>query len=184
MTKASDAAAPTPRDRAPAAKGEYIEEVGLFLEAHGGSRMAGRVLGALLVAEPAEQTADELKDTLRASRSSISVALRTLERMGYVDRVSKAGERKDYFRNRPDAWTQMVERQLEGVRRFRELAERGLDLLETDDPEVRRGLIEMRDFFAFFEREHPKILEDWQQELEERKRTHGSEARRYDDGER
>lgn len=50
------------------AKLEYIEEAGLLLERFGLPRMTGRVLGALLLAEPLEQTAEELAATLQASR--------------------------------------------------------------------------------------------------------------------
>ena len=49
-------------------KEAFIEEVSLALEQSGMQRMAGRVLAALLVAEPPEQTAEELADTLQASR--------------------------------------------------------------------------------------------------------------------
>lgn len=148
------------------AKLHYIEKMGLLMESYGISRMSGRVLGALLVAEPPEQTAEDLAATLQASRSSISVAIRMLEHVGYVDRVSKPGERKDYFRNRPNAWSKLAEQQLVAVRAFKAMAEEGLGLLESDDPAASQGLIEMRDFYAFFEREHPKILKHWQEELQ------------------
>ncbi len=148
-------------DRFDDAKRTYIEEMGVFMESHGLTRMDGRVLGALLVAEPAEKTAEELASLLKASRSSISVALRRLEGWGFIDRVSKAGERKDFFRNRPDAWTELMERRLRALTDFQRMASRGLDLLETDDPDVRRGLVEMLEFYTYFEREQPKILQGW-----------------------
>lgn len=153
------------------AKRRYIEEMGLLMESYGVSRMSGRVLGALLVAEPAEKTAEDLARVLKASRSSISVAIRLLERVGYVERISKPGERKDYFRNRPNAWSKLTEQQLEVVRQFKQMARRGLELLETDDPEARRGLAEMLEFYEFFEQEHPKILEHWRER--QRKRRNG-----------
>ena len=149
------------------AKLEYIEEMGLLMEDYGFSRMAGRVLGALLVSEPAEQTAEDLASALQASRSSISVAIRLLEKLGYVERVSRPGERKDYFRNRPNAWaTQLAERQLIAIRQLREVADKGLALLETDDADSRLGLEEMREFYAFMEREHPRILKSWRERRE------------------
>ncbi len=144
------------------AKESYIEEVGLKLEQSGMTRMSGRVLGALLVADPAERSADELAETLQASRGSISTSTRYLIQLGFVERVSKPGERRDYFRNKPGAWVEMTRRGLEEARLYRELAERGLGLLESDDPEVRRGLEEMRDFYTFVEREFPSVFERWE----------------------
>ena len=132
------------------------------LEQSGMPRMAGRILGALLVADPAEQSADELANTLRASRGSISTSTRYLIQLGFIERVSKPGERRDYFRNRPGAWVEMTRRGLAEARLYREMAERGLGLLESSDPDVRRGLEEMRDFYAFVEREFPRVFERWE----------------------
>ena len=145
-------------------KEAFIEEVSLALEQSGMQRMAGRVLAALLVAEPPEQTAEELADTLQASRGSISGATRYLIQLGVAERVSKLGERRDYFRNKPGAWSRLIEREITQLRVIRELAEQGLGLLATDDPEAKRGLEEMRDFYKFAEREFPALLERWKLE--------------------
>lgn len=143
---------------------EYIEEVGLFFGGVGLPRMAGRVLGALLVADPPEQSAEELAATLQASRGSISTSTRLLEATGIVDRLSKPGERKLRFRNRPGAWAEVMKRRMAAVSAFRALAERGLGVLKSDDPEVRRGLEEMRDFMAYWEAAFPRLFADWEEE--------------------
>ncbi len=145
-------------------KEAYIEEVSLALEQSGMQRMAGRVLAALLVTEPAEQTAEELADVLQASRGSISGATRYLIQLGVAERVSKPGKRRDYFRNKPGAWLELMKRELAQLSVIRELAEQGLGLLTTDDPEAKRGLEEMRDFYEFAEREFPALLERWKLE--------------------
>jgi len=144
----------------------YIEEFGRLFEGFGTPRMVGRVLGALMVADPPEMSAEELAEVLRASRGSISTATRTLEQIGLVERVGRTGERRDYFRNKPGAWHELTRRRLEGIGVFRELAERGLRILDAEGrgkPEVRLGLEEMRDFYAFWEREVPAIFERWEE---------------------
>ena len=140
---------------------EYIEEVGLMLDAFGLPRMAGRVLGVLLVADPPEQTAEDLATVLQASRGSISSSTRMLEHMGIIDRVSKPGERRDYFRNKPDAWHESTRQRMAAIGNFRKLAEKGLTILDSDDPEVRRGLVELRDYCVFWEQELPIALNRW-----------------------
>ena len=99
---------------------------------------------------------------LRASRGSISTSTRYLVQLGFIERVSKPGERRDYFRNKPGAWVEMTRRGMEEARLYRELAERGLGLLDSSDPEVRRGLEEMRAFYSFVEREFPSVFERWE----------------------
>jgi len=53
---------------------------------------------------------------------------------------------------------------MEGLGGFRETAERGLKLLDSEDPGARRSLEEMRDFYAYWEKEMPAVLERWERE--------------------
>ena len=114
-----------------------------------------------------EHSAEELADLLRASRGSISSATRTLVQTGLVQRVSRPGERRDYFRVKPGAWNELMRERMAQVYALREMAERGLNVLDAGDsgePEARRGLEEMRDFYAYWERELPAVLERWEQQ--------------------
>ncbi len=145
----------------------YVEDFGLLFEQFGKPRMVGRVLGVLLVSGLQEHSAEELADLLSASRGSISSATRTLVQSGLVQRVSRPGERRDYFRVRPGAWNELMRERMTQVFALREMAERGLGVLDAADsgePEARRGLEEMRDFYAYWERELPAVLERWEQQ--------------------
>ena len=132
------------------------------MESFGLPRMAGRVFGALLVADPPEQTAEALAETLRASRGAISGATTLLETMGLIDRTRKTGDRKDYFRNKPNAWYEAMKKEIMMMSYLRELSSRGLELVASEDPEVTRGLREMRDMLLFFEKELPRMFEHWE----------------------
>ncbi len=142
----------------------YVEEVGQALGSFGLPKMAGRVYGALLVANPPEMSADDLARVLQASRGSISTSTRMLELMGIIERLSKPGERRDYFRNRPGAWAASMQLRMNAMSLFLRLAERGLEVVDSDDPEVLEGLLDMRAFFKFMAREFPKMLEKWEQD--------------------
>lgn len=131
------------------------------MEAQGLPRMAGRILGALLVADPPEQSAEDLADTLQASRGSISTNTRLLEGPGLIERVAKPGDRKVYYRNRPDAWYQATRSRAASFTTMRRLAARALELLGDAPPAVRRGAEDMHEFYAFWEREMPAVLDHW-----------------------
>lgn len=146
------------------AKEGYVEDFGLLFEGVGGSRMVGRVLGLLLISETPELSADKIAACLRASQGAISNATRTLVRIGLVRRLTRPGERRAYFRVNPDAWQETTRQQIAGSNAFREMAERGLDLTGLDEPESRRGLEAMRDFYAFWERELSEVLARWEEE--------------------
>ncbi len=124
----------------------------------------GRVLGALMIADPPEMSSEELALVLKASRGSISSSTRALLQMGVVERRTRPGERRYYFRIKPDAWRGLMHREIEALSTFRRMAERGLGLLYSSNPESRRKLEEMRDFYAYWERELPAVLERWEKE--------------------
>lgn len=145
---------------------KYVEEFGVFFEQLGGSRMLGRVLGALMVSDPPEMSAEELAEVLRASRGSISTATRTLVGMQMVQRLTRSGERRDYFKVKPDAWWETTRQRAAQIREFRALAERGLDLVGPADPEVRMSLEEMRDFYEFWEEHIYEVLRAWEERKE------------------
>jgi len=142
----------------------YVEEFGLLFGQFGLSRMLGRVLGVLMISDPPERSAGELAEALGASRGSISQTTRSLIQMGLVQRWSRPGERRDYFRVKPGAWHEIMRREMEALGGFRATAERGLELLGSGDPDARRGLEEMRDFYAYWEKEMPAVLERWERE--------------------
>lgn len=79
-----------------------------------------------------------------------------------VERSARSGERRDYFRVKPGVWSELMQRELEALPVFRRMAERGLGLVGSGNPEARRGLEEMRDFHAYWEEELPAELERWE----------------------
>lgn len=145
-------------------RASYTEDFGLMFEGFGLPRMVGRVLGALLISDPPELSAEDLAEALQASRGSISSSTRTLTQMGLVQRRTKRGERRDYFWMKPGAWDELMRRELETLARFRQMAERGLDIANSDSPGAQRNLEEMRDFYAYWERELPAVLERWEED--------------------
>ncbi len=141
----------------------FVEEVGIFFEQTGMPRMAGRSLGWLMISDPPHQTTGELAEALLASKGSISTITRLLIRTGLIERLSLPGQRRDYFRIKPDASHQTLKESLVQITAFRQLAERGLELIEDKAHFNRQWLEEMRDMHAFFELEFPALLERWEQ---------------------
>jgi len=147
----------------------FVEEVGIVFEQTGLPRMAGRILGWLMVSDPPHQSTDQLTEALVASKGSISTSTRLLIQIGLIERVSLSGVRHDYFRIRPGAWQHLIKQSVSQVTVLRQLAERGLELVEGKASLTRRWLEEMRDMYAFFEREYPDLLERWEKEWEKRR---------------
>ncbi|MCD8486599.1 MAG: MarR family transcriptional regulator [Desertifilum sp.] len=142
----------------------FVEEVGLMFERVGLPRMAGRIFGWLLISQPSHQSMSELTEVLQASKGSISTMTRLLIQLRLIDRVSLPGERRDYFCIKPGAWSQINQSQIERIQAFRQLADKGLQLLADREPRDRLRLEEMRDIHAFWERELPLLHQRWETE--------------------
>ena len=142
----------------------YIEEYGVCMETSGLPRMAGRIVGLLLICTPPHQAADQIARILDASKGTVSTMTRLLMQLGLIEKVGLPGERRDYFRLRQDLWEQMLALQLAEMSQMRELAERGLTLLEDAPATEQERLREMYELHAFFERELPTLLERYKKE--------------------
>jgi DNA-binding MarR family transcriptional regulator len=137
----------------------FVEGVGILFEEDGLPRMAGRILGRLLVAVPAEQSSSQLASYLDASKGSISTMTRQLIQMGLVERVGIPGERQDHFRMRPGSWERFLTARLRGMERMHLIAEQGLRLPAAKDPDVRDRLESMHSVYEFLSEQVPPLLE-------------------------
>jgi DNA-binding transcriptional regulator GbsR (MarR family) len=146
---------------------ECAEEMGLFYERLGGPRMAGRLIGWLMVSDEPHFTSADLAVVLQASKGSISTTTRLLEHGGMLERFTISGDRKAYFRLRPQWWTHMFQRRAALLAQTKQMVEGWLNKLAGSSQERDQRLSEMRDFYVFLERETPQMLERW---LAERKR--------------
>ena len=89
-------------------RADFIEKTGLVTQAEGLPRIAGRVFG-MLIYDGDVVSFGALATKLQVSRASISTSIRILEERGLVKRVTKPGERQDYFRLAPNPYATMLE---------------------------------------------------------------------------
>jgi hypothetical protein len=137
----------------------FVEGVGQMLMAQGLPRMSGRIWAWLLICEPPQQTAAQLAQELQASRGSISDSARLLTSAGLISRTTRPGDRREYFSVPPGAVRTLMQGRLPGVIAMRRLMDEGLAIMADRPADERARLQEVRDVYAFFERELPAMLE-------------------------
>lgn len=140
---------------------QFVEECGLYFEGIGLTRIAGRIIGWLLICEPPHQQQSELVEALGASKSSVSVALKDLTMLYLVERLSFPGDRRTYYRTAKDMWSRSFRARMHQLTELRLLSERGLEALQDATPERRKRLSFMRDMNGFMETEFPRMLDAW-----------------------
>jgi DNA-binding transcriptional regulator GbsR (MarR family) len=137
----------------------FIEDISLYFEQMGLPRMAGRVLGVLLISNPPEQSLTDLCEVLQASKSAVSTNARLLDEMGLIERVPSPLPRQVCFRFTAGGWVVFMRMRLRLMASLHQIAERGLELLKDEDTTIRTRLQEAHDMFSLIEEQLPALLE-------------------------
>lgn len=146
----------------------FIEDIGLFFEQMGMPRMAGRILGVLLISDPPAQSITDIAQTLKASKSSISIMARLLVENGLIERVASPIPRRDYYRFKAGGWILYMRQWLGLMAALHQIAERGMVLMEGKPPELKERLVEAHDLFSLMEEQFPTLLRKLEQDYRER----------------
>ena len=137
----------------------FIEDIGLYFEQMGLPRMAGRILGALLISDPPSQSITDLGERLHASKGSISIMARLLMERGLIERVASPMPRRDYYRFKPGGWNLYMRQWLGLMSGLHQITERGLALMAGKPDSLKERLQEAHDLFSSIEAEFPTILQ-------------------------
>lgn len=126
---------------------EFIERLGLVAQADGLPRIAGRIMG-LLVIYGGPFSFAELAERLKVSRGSISTNTRLLENLGVIERVAKPGQRQDYFQIRSQPYVELLRGSLSRLYRAKEVVESAQQGIPGDWSEAQTRLEELGDFYG------------------------------------
>lgn len=135
---------------------EFVEQMGGYFESNGLTRLSGRLLGWLLVCQPERQSSEELAAALDASSGGISTNARTLIQFGYIERLALAGDRRTYYRLRPNAFAAGERQRIRSMADLTVMAETGLRAMRGAPPESTRRLEEMRTLLSYM---HDALIE-------------------------
>ena len=141
----------------------FIDRMGIAAEHDGMSPIAGRLFALLLLADE-PQSLDELADTLGVSKASVSTDARRLLERGIVERVTRAGDRRDYYELAPDFFARIIEVRVARWRRMQRLAKDVRDQAAKLSPTVARRIDTIDDVEASIISPLEESLEHWRAE--------------------
>jgi DNA-binding transcriptional regulator GbsR (MarR family) len=139
----------------------FIEQMGLALEADGLPRIAGRIFGLLLISEDA-RSLDDLAHELRVSKASVSTNARMLEQRAVLERSSRPGDRRDYYRVPTNLFSHTMAQRVARWQRFHEAIGAARTSLPIRSPEVLERLEEYQEAYAFMSQVISEALTRWQ----------------------
>jgi hypothetical protein len=109
-------------------KTRFVEGMGRYFEQFGLSRIGGRLLGLLMIAEE-PLSLDDMATTLSVSRASISTNIRIVTTTNLAALVTKPGDRRDCYQFTQDAWGHALRAEMNSLPPLRRMATRALAAL-------------------------------------------------------
>jgi hypothetical protein len=150
-------------------KTRFVESMGRYFEQFGLSRIGGRLLGLLMIAEE-PLSLDDMATTLSVSRASISTNIRLVTTTSMAELVTKPGDRRDYYQFTHDAWGHALRAEMNSLPPLRRLAARALAALGPNDHQAREQLEDLVDFCDFSIEERVGMIARWRERLRARGR--------------
>lgn len=124
----------------------FVELMGRHFEEEGAARIAGRLMGVLLL-NRGPASLDDLVEQLRVSKASVSMNARRLELLGIAERVTIAGDRRDFYRIADDFRERMLSRMVERTRLMIERLTVGREAVTGEPVEMRERFDTLIGFF-------------------------------------
>lgn len=140
---------------------DSAETSAAVLTAAGFPKMPARALMALVVSDDGSLTAAELSEILGASAAAVSGAVRYLQTVGFVHRVSQPGSRRDRYALPNNAWYVASLRQNPVYNRLADLADSTASSLQEGSAAKAR-VNEMGAFYRFLMTRLPGLLDEWE----------------------
>ena len=138
----------------------FVDRICCQAEADGLPRIAARVFGTLLLS-PEPRCLDDLAAELGVSKASVSTDCRRLLERGIVERVTRPGDRRDFYQLTPDFFAQIIRHSSRRWAAMSELA----DGMRQDSHEcpaaVRDRLAEMDAMHSFVCGRLDDTLREW-----------------------
>jgi DNA-binding transcriptional regulator GbsR (MarR family) len=134
----------------------FIEEMGLISQQHGTPRIAGRIVGLLMI-EGRELSLQQISERLGVSRASVSTNARQLARSGTLRLTTHAGNRQDYYELTGGPYFEMLDELAGQFQRHAKVIAGCISSIRTEAPEALSRVSELADFFT----KSASILQDW-----------------------
>lgn len=139
----------------------YIEEIGLYHEQQGVSRIAGRILGLLMVTE-GTLSAEQIASALQVSLGSVSTNIRLLLRSGHVEKKSITGDRVTYYIYSENALERELLASIERVLSLKKTLEKGAQIQTvSDNGTVSQRFVDLEKGIEYYLESLNELLNRW-----------------------
>ncbi len=141
---------------------QEVEKMGVVFEAFAKTPVESRVFAFLLLSEPPHRSFNDIRDFLKASKSSVSLALNKLMNEGIVTYITFSGDRKRYFQINLDKWLLSLEEATKDLTALNMVVREALELrVDSKHLVFNEGLEKIIAFQEFLELRISEAIEEW-----------------------
>lgn len=142
--------------------GRFIEQMGLYAQRDGVARIAGRLFGYFIVHGGPVSFAD-LAEALQVSRASVSTNARALVSIGIIERVTRPGDRQDYYQLAESPFLRMIETYITRMRAMKNILQQADQSIPAHMTDTHRRLAQMSDFYNVAVQSNEQMLKELEQ---------------------
>ncbi len=126
---------------------QVIENFGQYFEQYKLSRILGRVYGLLLITDQPYLGLDQMVAELNVSKASVSITVRQLVSFTMIEKVTRPGDRRDYYRISSKAAVSYLQQTLRNAMGFANLID-GAAKLEDLKPDARAKIEKLQTVYT------------------------------------
>jgi len=140
---------------------ELIEKFGVIQEGMGMTPASARVNALLTVSEELELTFDQIRETLKLSKSATSNAINYLLQVENVGYKTKLGDRKRYFYSKLNQWKERFRKDISGLSAYTDIIREIEKTRNGNSKEFNNELKELAKFMDYFVTETVGLIDKW-----------------------
>ena len=141
----------------------FIEKMGIAIEADGLPRIAGRILGYLII-YGGPVSFNELSEILQVSRGSISTNARLLSSLGVIELVSYPGDRQNYYQLAERPGAKIIDAAISRFKDIEQIIDSGRNTIPTSIQGSASRLREMQNFYSIIWKQFDVVLKQLEAE--------------------
>jgi DNA-binding transcriptional regulator GbsR (MarR family) len=142
---------------------QLVEKLGVMFEGPGLQPAAARITALLIVADKVELSFDEIRETLKLSKSATSNAVNLLLNVKRIDYITKPGDRKRYFRSDIAHWKDGMNEKFKEMAKLSFVLKEVLSQRPDSTPDFNENLSEMISLFEYIFKEIPGLFKAWEE---------------------
>ena len=140
---------------------ELIEKFGVIQEGMGLTPASARVNALLTVSNEHELTFDEIRETLKLSKSATSNAINYLLQVENIGYITKLGDRKRYFHSKLNKWKNRFRKDISALSAYTDIIREIEASRNNDHEEFNKELKELAQFMDYFVTETVGLIDKW-----------------------